>query len=165
MSSVQDNLIMATGSKIEKRRHQQSFHAQVAHSTAPSLIIDGACARVILNPERSVQPAAALQQSQAGSARQGKERRRGTPGHVPGPLRTGHGLCCEMMGRDWVAATRVHLLVQPGVPPLLFVSEGRWGPVVGHLPQGWECEDWEGGTPVAVGRRFSALYRSPAWST
>lgn len=50
-----------------------------------------------------------------------------------------------MMGRDWVAATRVHLFVQPGVPPLLFVSEGRWGPAVGHLPQGWECEDWEGG--------------------
>lgn len=72
MSSVQDHLTMATGSKIEKRRHQQSFHAQVVHSTAPSLIIDGACARVILNPERSVQPAAALQQSQAGSARQGR---------------------------------------------------------------------------------------------
>lgn len=56
----------------------------------------------------------------------------------PAVLRTGHGpRPFEMMGHDWVAATRVHLVVQPGVPPLLFVSEGRWGPQV-HLPQGWE---------------------------
>lgn len=120
----------------EKRRHQQSFPCAVVHSTALSLIIDGVCARLILKPERSVQPAAAC----SSRARYlGRARHRGAPGLYP--ARCGRAMAFEMMGHDWVAATRVHLFVQPGVPPLLFVSEGRWGPE--YLPQGWE--DWEGG--------------------
>lgn len=111
-------------------------HVQAAHSTALSLIIDGVCARLILKPERSVQPAAAC----SSRARYlGRARHRGAPGLYP--ARCGRAMAFEMMGHDWVAATRVHLFVQPGVPPLLFVSEGRWGPE--YLPQGWE--DWEGG--------------------
>lgn len=147
MSSVQDNLIILTGSR--KRGDISRVSGCGLHSMAPSLIIDGVCARVILNPERSgacsLRAAASQQQQQQ---QQGK-RHRGAPSSLagslactvrtqPAVLRTGHGpRPFEMMGHDWVAATRVHLVVQPGVPPLLFVSEGRWGPQV-HLPQGWE---------------------------
>lgn len=65
----------------------------------------------------------------------------------------------EMTGHDWVAVarrTRVQLVVQPGVPPLLFVSEGRWGP-----------RDWEGGkrraprptrpSPSVIGSEYFAV--------
>lgn len=117
------------------------------HSTAPSLIIDGVCARVILNPERSGAcslRAASSFAAAAAAAGQKASRCAWQSGWQSGLYCTYPARCAadgprpfEMMGHDWVAATRVHLFVQPGVPPLLFVSEGRWGPQ-GHLPQGWE---------------------------
>lgn len=67
MSSVQDNLIILTGSR--KRGDISRVSGCGLHSMAPSLIIDGVCARVILNPERSGAcslRAAASQQQQQG---------------------------------------------------------------------------------------------------
>lgn len=153
VSSVQDNLIILTGSR-KRGDISRVSHAQVVHSTAPSLIIDGACARLILNPERSVQPAAACSRAKG---REGKASRCA----CLYPARCGRATAFEMMGHDWVAATRVHLFVQPGVPPLLFVSEGRWGQST-CLKGGRLGGRRPGPTPVPIGHRFSVLSRPPA---
>lgn len=106
------------------------------HSTAPSLIIDGAwCARLVLKPEGGA----------CSCQRFGPEERQGSPPPV-----------FEMTGRDWAAVaprTRVQLVVLPGVPPLLFVTEPRWGLET--------CEGGKARAPVPIGHRSRVLSRPP----
>lgn len=120
----------------EKRRHQQSFPC--AGGTQYGAVVNYR-RRVCQTYSEAREERAAC----SGLQQQGKVPRKGKASRCAWlyPARCGRAMAFEMMGHDWVAATRVHLFVQPGVPPLLFVSEGRWGPEC--LPQGWE--DWEGG--------------------
>lgn len=125
MPSVQDNLIILPGSRkrgdISRvsilRWYTVNYRRRVCQSYSEPREERAACSSGSSSGGGLGQKAGNL----------GRHRGTTTPGWYPARC-CGRATAFEMMGRDWVAVTRVQLFVQPGVPPLLFVSEGRWGP-------------------------------------